>query len=87
MSAKEIIKHVVRQKKLRNDIYCVGINDSMCMVLSAAGALSSWEDNHPGAYIIHNDLCGLPYVIDNSFEKIQLMTRTEYLEWSNSKYL
>ena len=87
MSAKEIIKYIVRQKKLRNDIYCVGINDFTHMVLLAAGAFLNWEEDHPGAYVIHDDLCGLPYVVDNSFEKVQLMNRTEYLEWSNSKYL
>jgi len=75
------------QRIRKGNAYCVVLDTENFKILDEAGAIVRWQENTFGSLTIYCYVCGLPVLVDETYEKPVVINKFEYLEWYEKKYL
>ena len=61
---KNTLIHIIKEKRMKNENCVLFVNQDIYDTMEKANMVVHWEENYPGAVWMHDDICGLPVIID-----------------------
>ena len=64
----DILSQIIRAKRENQKDCVLFVSQSLYNAIEEAGLVVCWTEYHPGAVWTHNNICGLPVIIDPKVE-------------------